>query len=166
MTAQKRRGFTLLELLSALTIATVLGLLSVAGINSLLQNSMHTNVLQTIITTLDRARSLAVIRGDRISICTTREMTACDTRWKGKNLLVFVNTDRDGEHDPDEEVVYLQPLETGVQVAWSGALHNPVISYQPDGSTVANGRLDIHDEKDSQWRKTIFISKPGRTRIE
>ena len=166
MVLQGCKGFTFLELLFTTSIVVVLGFLGVTGMTSLLQSSSHTTTLQLVITTLDRARSLAVMRGRRTAICMTDESWVCTADWSGENLIVFIDDNKDRKHDSDEEIIYSQTLTASIQIVWIGALHYPVISYQPDGSAVSNGRLELSDKHNDRWKKTIFISKPGRARIE
>jgi type IV fimbrial biogenesis protein FimT len=166
MHTQRIGGYTLIELLTALTIATVLTQLGIGGAQALTTRAQKQLTLQTTIATLDRARSLAVIRGKHIGVCMLASDKKCDANWSGSDLVVFVDANQNHQHDNDEDIIYREAWPSSkIQLQWSNWRHEPLITYKPDGAVTSNGTLTFFDDKNERVQ-AIVINKPGRARIQ
>ena len=159
------RGLTLLELLFSLFIASLLTLGSVWGLNAFSERSNREIALRTALSTLNRARSLAVIRSTRVAVCMFSTERICSDDWSGSDLAVFLDDNQNRQHDSDEEIVYQQAWPTPkLRLRWSNWRNERAISYQPNGSVVSNGTLFI-DDVSGDALHALVISKPGRARL-
>jgi len=164
MTSQGCRGFTLIELLTTLTIAATLTTLCIGGLGSVRERSQRSTALQKMVTTLDRARSLAAIRGKRVAVCSLDNTGVCVNDWTGNDLTVFLDANQSRQYDLGDEIIYRQPWDIpNIHLSWNRP--EPAIIYQPDGSVVFNGTLQLLDKQD-QLIQSIILSKPGRMRIK
>jgi|GEM_PF-6048145 len=159
------RGFSLLELLFAVFIASLLTLASVWGFRGFAERSQRQLALHTAVLALDRARSLAVIRRGRVAVCMFNQARVCSDDWSGTELAVFVDANQNRQRDADEEIIYQQPWPaTRLQLRWRNWRNERAITYQANGSVVSNGTLSINDANGNTL-DSLVISKPGRARI-
>lgn len=166
MPSQRIEGYTLIELLIATTIICILAQIGIGGMYSLIAKTRNNIALQTTITTLDRARSLAVTRNKRVGVCMLTAEATCSPDWTGDDLAVFVDSNKNRQRDTEEELIYRQPWPSQkIQLQWSNWRSEPLITYEPNGAVVSNGTLTLHDS-DSAKSIAVVISKPGRARIE
>jgi len=159
------RGFTLLELLCSAFIAALLALGSIWGLNAFSERTNRELALRAALGALDRARSLSVIRGNRVAVCMFTVERICSDDWSGTELAVFLDKNQNRQRDRDEEIFYQQawPAQK-TRLRWSNWRNERAITYQPNGSVVSNGTLFIDDNAGNTLH-TLVISKPGRVRI-
>ena len=166
MHTQRIGGYTLIELLIAFTVALMLTLFGIGG-GRILASKTHNIVgLQAITTSLDRARSLAVIRGRHVGVCMLAPDQTCSGEWSGNVLAVFIDANKNRQHDLNEEIIYREPWpDQYVQLQWSNWREEPLISYKPDGAVTSNGTVSLKNSKGKKIA-SIVINKPGRARID
>lgn len=159
------RGFTLLELLSTLTVASILLSLAVSAFSGTIRSSRLNSGLEALLHTLDRTRSLAVARGKRAAFCITDETDLCDPEWKGNYLTVFIDNNQNRVLDEGEEIFIRQPWEPTHLTLTSSRPKERAVIFQPDGTAVFNCTLNLQDDSGKVFKRLI-LSKVGRTRIE
>lgn len=92
------RGTSLLELMFAIAIAGVVLAAAVPSFQTTIRNSSMTTVTNQMVTFMHAARSEAVKRRQRVTVCRGQVETAqCDP--DGEGLLVFSNTADDASFD-------------------------------------------------------------------
>lgn len=104
----KERGVTLMELIVTISIAGILTAVALPSFQQVIQSNRLATQSNQFITMISVARSEAVKRGRRASICAGQggscactEKEGCDDNWK-KGILVFIDTDGDCKVDVDE----------------------------------------------------------------
>jgi type IV fimbrial biogenesis protein FimT len=84
------RGFTLLELMTALAVLGILLGIGVPALSNMSRNSQIAAESANLVSALNLARSEAIRRGVRVSICPAADMESCvedDADWSGGWLL-------------------------------------------------------------------------------
>jgi type IV fimbrial biogenesis protein FimT len=88
-------GLTLLELLITLSIAAILVTLGVPGFQDLIRNNRAATQSNELLTALNLARSEAIKRGARVSVCASNDPLAttptCSNNWT-QGWIVFTDT--------------------------------------------------------------------------
>lgn len=84
------KGFTLLELMVALTVASVLVVIAVPSFRDLLRRNQVSSASNALLADLSYARSEAITRGSIVSICPTSDGSTCaDTQAYESGWLVY-----------------------------------------------------------------------------
>ena len=117
------RGFTLLELMVTLTVAGVLLSVGVPSFFDVIRNSRAAANANELVTALTIARSEAIRRGARVSICRSSDGLACGGTW-ANGWIVF----RD-----DAATDIAAPMVGEVLRVWPAPSGNTAVSTTPAG---------------------------------
>lgn len=167
-----RRGFTLVELLVVLAVGSILLAIAIPGYAFLVNASRLATVTNDLVTVLHLARSEAIKRGTRVTVCKTGNAgavtPACDAAagWH-EGWLVYVDGGTRGVIDAGDTLLRVQ--ERAHPEASITANHHisHFISYLPNGRTqgltgLGNGTFEICV---SGSRRDIVINNAGRPRL-
>ncbi|EGW53114.1 GspH/FimT family pseudopilin [Candidatus Endoriftia persephone] len=131
------QGFTLVELLTTLTVALVLLLVGVPAYNQLSANNQITAESHNLVSHLQYARTESVKRGLPVTICASDDGATCSgsETWNVGWIVFTDGTGSKGEADGSDTVLraYLSDsdnLTLNANVAY--------IQYQPDGTIELN----------------------------
>lgn len=165
MAACKIKGFTLIELMIALSVAAILGAFSVSGFNNLINSIRQYNAIQSTVSSLSRTRYLAVKLGQRVALCSLTIDQTCSPAWDGKYLGAFVDANSNHLRDNDEEIIFRQEWIRSMHIRWDDKFDNTAVIYQPNGIAVSNGTIYLTNEKNQLFARLV-INNYGRVRFE
>jgi len=168
----KRRGFTLVEMLVVLAVGSILLAIAIPSYAFLVNTSRLAAVTNDLVTALHLARSEAIKRGVRVTVCKTSDAMAaspaCSTtaNWHD-GWLVFVDGGTSGEIDGDDTLIRVREQVSGGAVITS-INYSRYISYLPGGgsqgsSGLANGSLKICR---GSIQRNIIVNRTGRPRLD
>jgi type IV fimbrial biogenesis protein FimT len=159
------RGYSLLELLVALTVAAVFLQAGIGGLSVLAANTEQRDTIQGLVTTIERARRVAVTMRRQTIMCPLETDETCGENWNSGNFAVFVDANKNRKQDQGEELQFLQPRPgQRFQVSWSNWLGDSTITFRADGSVASNGTLSLSDG--SKTIAQLVINKGGRLRVD
>ncbi len=170
--AMGRQGFTLVELLVVLAVGSSLFAISVPGNGFFLGDSRLASVTNDMVASLHLARSEAIKRNARVTVCKTGHPDAatpnCEpgARWE-QGWLVFVDGGARGTIDAGDTVLWIQD-QPAYQASITPSNYSSYVSYLPTGASqgpnhFANGALSICV---AGRQRDIIINSAGRPRIE
>jgi type IV fimbrial biogenesis protein FimT len=157
-------GFTLMELLTAIAMLSILMALATPSFRGFTSNNRITAVNNDLISALNLARSEATRRSTPVTICASTNGTSCGaaTDWVS-GWIVFQNAANAGVVASTDDVLQKWPAASGtVQFVTSYAY----IQYQPTG-TVTTGSpgpavIDVSDPTcTGMHRRHIQVSAGG-----
>ena len=165
---RKSRGFTLLELLVTVSVATILITVGIPGFRSLTMNSRIIAQTNEFVTSIKMARSAAVRYQRNATICMSSNYDAavptCDggTDWTN-GWIVWVDKDRDNATDADEILAAHAPL-TGSTTLTSGAVNQ--FAFDPRGMALgAADDLTLCDDRTAEIGRLVRLNTAGRTSV-
>lgn len=165
-------GFTLIELIITLCITVIVLTVAVPSFTTTIQNNRATTQVNDFVTTLNLARSEAIKRGTRISICKSADASSCDTSTTGweQGWIVFIDSDTDETHDTGETILLTsEGLPAGYTLTGDSSSNvKNYVSYRPSGKTtfpVNGGEVEMilcDSRHDDSLSKAITVAPTGR----
>lgn len=138
---RRRQGFSLLEMFLALVVLSLLLALAVPPLGDLVARNRAQTTAEILMTSLFLARTEAIKRNQRTSLCKSADGAACtlDGDW-AQGWLVFVDPAGFGTYDAGEILLQVQgELRGGFSVRNTNAAD--WYAYRPDGSAASSGGL-------------------------
>lgn len=132
---KRSRGFTLIELMITLVLAAIILTLAVPGFQDIIRNNRAATQSNELISALGLARSEAVKRGARVSLCPSTNQTNCTggTDWS-VGWIVFLDT---AANDGDAPVVGGDPIRAWGPLAGNSQLTGPDnVRFRPLGDVI------------------------------
>ncbi|MGC4397348.1 GspH/FimT family pseudopilin [Hydrogenophaga sp. T2] len=171
-----QRGFTLIELMVGITILAILLAIAVPSFRGSMASSRVTSSTNEIVSALALARSEAIRRGTRISVCKSTNGTGCAAAggWE-QGWIVFVDTNRPGGdaavNAGDVVLTRTGPQAGELSILGTAAVAN-YLSFAADGTvrnmagTALAGRLRVCSTStainDARRAREIDVSSAGR----
>jgi len=168
---QRSGGFTLPEMLLALTLLSLLLALAAPPLGDLVARNRTQSAAHSLMTSLFLARTEAVKRNRRTTLCKSADGLACtaDGDWS-QGWLVFVDPAGFGGLDAGEPLLHTQgPLRGGVTLRNANAAN--WYAYRPDGSAASSGGLVTGTfricprDGDGQLAYRVITNITGRPRL-
>ncbi|MGB0133847.1 GspH/FimT family pseudopilin [Dokdonella sp.] len=165
MQRNRAAGVTLIELLIVISIIAVLATIATPALGNLKQAGASRSARSALSVAINQARISAAMRRQQVVVCPSGDQDACDrsTRWH-HGWLVFFDGNRNGEHEPGEEIIALnQAQSSGIAILGSVGRHR--IRYQPDGtSDGSNMTLTVCDGRGVSAARSLVLNNSGRLR--
>lgn len=171
-----QRGFTLIELMVAVAILAILLAVGVPSFQSFIASSRLTTANNDLVGAITLARSEAIRRGSRVTVCKSANSTACtdDGGWQ-QGWIVFIDTTRAGvnaEVNTGETIVSRYEALTGSLTLVGDAGLANYISFAADGTVrqmsgaAQSGRIRVCNSSqlmdNSRRARDITITSAGR----
>lgn len=159
-------GFTLIELMATIGIAAVVMAMAIPSFSTAIKNNRLTAQTNYLVTDLNRARSEAIKRGVRVTLCKSTDGSTCVTTgdWSG-GWIVFVNPNNNNAFDAGDTLLKTQgSAQSQISVVGNFNLANRV-NYQSDGGITTTGTIKVCDDRLESVGKSIVLITTGRARI-
>jgi len=172
------RGFTLVELVTALAIAAILIGIAAPNFDTLFKNTQSQKVAEQFRFALVSARSEAVKTASNVTVCPRVGDSQCGTDWT-KGLLVFVDGsviagETKAQRDSDDPIIRItEPSgkDNSLTIFASddrtaAGIYIPnFIRYGADGhADWANGTILICDSREEEHAQAINVALTGDVR--
>jgi type IV fimbrial biogenesis protein FimT len=173
MKEHAQTGFSLIELLIASAIVVILLSLAVPSFTTLTMNKRMTTQANEFISTLALARSQALKRVTRVTVCSSTGISCTGSGGWEQGWIVFVDSNNNAQVNDGEDILQVQSaLDGGNTLRGSTNVAN-YISYVAGGTTKLTsggfqaGTFALCDDRGSGVNaQTIKISVTGRSRVE
>ncbi|NOZ52570.1 MAG: prepilin-type N-terminal cleavage/methylation domain-containing protein [Gammaproteobacteria bacterium] len=172
----KQHGFTLIELIVTLSIAAIITTASVPSFQNFIQNNRMSTAVHNFVTTLNLARSEAVKRGERVTVCKSTDLVNCTNAngWE-QGWIVFVDSNGNGTRQAPGEILLRaqNPLPGNITIDGQTDVAN-IISYAGSGFAQQIGGVAINSNQSTlilcdsrawgDFARAITISTTGSIR--
>lgn len=160
---------TLAELLATLAVGTILISMGIPSYQSLVLSNSQTAEVNELIAGLSLARSEAITKNTRVTLCTSTNGTSCDATadWSD-GWLVYADNNNDSNLNAGEPVI--KSSGAARKVTAKSAEFSTFITYRPNGRAMANtprdntGQFTFCDKRGAGKAKTVVIEASGRPR--
>lgn len=160
-------GFTLIELMITVVIASILAATAIPSFNNMIKNGRTMSVYNGLVSELSYARSEAVKRSQNVSVCARASDTSCASTtsdWSD-GWLVYVETINNSSLDNGEEILRVnQKLVNDLTLNAHDFSNTTVITYRPRGNTSSPGYFTVCDDRGSDYAKAVNILITGAVR--
>jgi type IV fimbrial biogenesis protein FimT len=169
-------GFTLIELLVTVSIAAVVLTIAIPNFIAFVQNTRITSQANDMVTSLNYARSEAIKRGIRTTVCSSATGTSCaaSTTWE-TGWLVFVDCNNNNTADPalavcpdwdadgaadGEPILQVRQVLEGGNTLRTGVVQR--VTYQTTGFSNSGDTFRLCDTRGTASARAIVVSLQGR----
>lgn len=160
-------GFTLIELMVTVVIASILAATAIPSFNNMIKNGRTMSVYNGLVSELSYARSEAVKRSQNVSVCARASDTSCasgTSDWSD-GWLVYVETINNSSLDNGEEILRVnQKLVNDLKLNAHDFSNTTIITYRPRGNTNSPGYFTVCDDRGSDYAKAVNILITGAVR--
>lgn len=165
-----QRGFTLTELLTALAVAAIGLSLAAPGFQEVTSNSRRATSINSLVSTLHRARNEAVTRNQQVTVCPSDNGISCGAgaAWSD-GWIAFPDPDQDRQVSGDEQVLVAGP---GVQhLNIDSEEFDDFIVFRPSGRIMVDavdensGQITFCDDRGADQARVVIIEASGHPRL-
>ncbi len=162
---KKVTGFTLVELMVTLVVASILLMVGVPSFIETIRRNRTVSQANELVTALNLARSEAVKRGMQVTVLRT------GAEWED-GWQVFVDEDGDGVVDAGDTVLQEYAALSEGYTLRTGGNFTEWVAYLPSGLNDGSGSLNndrfrlCTDEQDTAKGRDIVVNAVGRVDVE
>ena len=164
----KQKGYSLIELMTTIAVASILITVAMPGMQSFRMNSHMTGEVNDLVSAMHLARNTAITVNSRVTLCASSDGDNCGSTAWDEGWIVFIDLDRDQSVDPGETIVGVGTDTDGITI--SSTQFSNFLVYRPNGRAMKNvisessGQFNICDRRGAQYAKAVVIDLSGRPR--
>jgi type IV fimbrial biogenesis protein FimT len=172
--ACRQSGFTLIELMIVIAVATVLLGFGIPSMTALMNSNKLTAASNALLSSMRLARSEAFKRNSRVVLCKSRDGVVCTTAggWE-QGWIVFHDADGNGEHDQAEVVIERgNPLPSSLRLTGNSTVARYVSFVATGSARMAGGGFQAgtvtvcNQSATMGEARQIVLNAVGRPRVQ
>lgn len=166
---RREKGFTLIELMTAVGIGALLVSLAVPGIKTLTMNSKHRNGVNELVSAMHLARNTAITTNTRVTLCASKGGSTCESVAWESGWIVFADLNSNQAVDGAEVVLRASGGANGLTM--KSTEFSRFLMFRPSGrvmsatATTNVGDFAVCDDRGSDHAKVVSIELSGRPRV-
>jgi type IV fimbrial biogenesis protein FimT len=162
ITAARGHGFTLIELMVAIAVVSILLTLAVPSMRTFIVDNGISARTNDLVASLALARSEAAKRGVSAGVCASTDGTTCGSAatWSD-GWLVYADSNNSGAMNSGDEVIKVETaLSSGMTLTNGSSV--TAVQYGPNGTPSVIAGTNFTLCKSGYKGRTIAISPSGR----
>jgi len=166
----EQRGYTLVELMVAIGVLTILGTVALPGMENILLNNSRVSLTNEFSSSLQMARSEAATRNQRVTMCASSNGTSCGSASAWKNgWIIFNDVDLSGGPDADELII--KDVRSDGEIDIVPDAFSAAITYRPNGRAMADtiaentGEFIFCDRRGAEHARVLIVGSNGRPQL-
>lgn len=176
MTSSRSRGFTLVELMTAIAVLAIGSALAFPSFQGVMRSNRVATSTNNFIAAFNLARSEG-IRGNRGGgVCPSRDGVSCEGSDWNIGLMAYEDVDGGGSFSAGDRVIRYFEGNDAMELAArpgqgepAGGANIEQISFDRAGRATAAVEIDVqikHCEAGQQFRRVIEVRRTGQTRMK
>lgn len=158
-------GFSLIELLFTLSIASILSTAGASSFVHLLKRTQSTTATKSIVNALQYTRSEAIGRNKVITLCLSDNQVDCD-KTSTRQLIVFHDDNNNKTSEADELIRIIQFDDDRHIFKFRVSAGRNYMRYRPNGSAIDFGRIQYCPATgDARYGSQVIVNYSGRPRL-
>ena len=165
----REKGFSLVELLVSLGVATILVSVAVPSFRTISMNSKRAGTVNELVAGVHLARNTAITLNARVAICTSSNGQSCEVVDWNEGWIAFHDEDGDQVRDAEETIIGIGSNVDGITI--DSSQFPTAFTYRSNGrimnGTPANntGEFALCDGRGSEHSKVVILDMSGRPRL-
>lgn len=162
-TCRYQHGFTILEVITGLSIMSIVGMLATGAIG-VMRNQIVTAELNGLVTDLAYMRSTAISKRQTVTLCTSDNGESCtkESPWQ-QGWIIFTDANRNRKLDGDDRLLRVQAaLSHATQLQYGSGYYRYII-YSPTGMVFPGGTFKFCGK--GYYARAIIVYWTGRARV-
>jgi type IV fimbrial biogenesis protein FimT len=169
-TVAKSSGFTMIELLMSIAVASILLVLAVPSFRYVTNSNRIAAEINGLLGDLQFARAEAIKEGRNVTVCVSSDGANCvvnSTAWQS-GWIVFSDPANVGVVDAGENVLRVQKPFSGTDTFTSNGIALVTFNREGYAAGTANGTLiTLHDfTGNAAWTRCLTLSLVGQVTTE
>jgi type IV fimbrial biogenesis protein FimT len=162
------KGFTLIELIVSISIASILAAIAVPNFSAFLSQMRVDNEISVLYRLLFTARNAAINNALPVTICPLNDDNQCTTLWQNE-ISVFIDLNNNNIYDPNNNEILIRTksaIKNDDKLQYG--LWRSRIIYAPTGRTAgwgSNGTFKYCPKGYPEQSRAIRIATSGRLYI-
>ena len=165
----RQKGYSLIELMTTIAVASILITVALPGMQSFRLNSNMTGQVNELISVMHLARNTAITTNSRVTVCTSSNGDSCNAAGWDDGWIAFVDRDSDQFADDNETVLRVGSESENLSIL-SGQ-YPSFLMYRPNGRVMKDtvsensGRFTFCDKRGASHAKAVLVDLSGRPRV-
>lgn len=155
-------GLSLLELISSLSIISILGASAVPSLQQALTRSEGKSIAAIVRRSAAAARHHAITNEQSVTLCGVNENGVCQ-RNQLQQLIIFLDVNRNRQVDPGEHLFHAFDVSTENILSLRASFRRNYIQFNEDGSASQAGSFIYCASATPTANKRVTVSMSGRT---
>jgi type IV fimbrial biogenesis protein FimT len=172
---EKQDGFSLIELVAVMAIIAILLTVAVPSFTTMMKDNRLSTQTREIVSALNLARSEAIKRGARVTVCKSNDeqnCTAAGNDWSRGWIIYVDNSDPANDtRDAGDPILRVRGPLSGNNTLTGNVNVDDYISFVANGFSrlssggMQAGTLTLCDANDNNRARAIVISTTGRIQL-
>lgn len=160
-------GFTLIEMMVAISIAAILLAVAIPSFQSLIKRNAIENLQTRLAAALTAARSEAASRNVVTTLCASKAGLVCEVDEWSSGWIVFTDLDGDAVKDNNEEILQTFQNKNGYLIKFKNEAKNSInsLSFTSQGfvrNDVRAYAIFCDPEKIANYTQGLTVERSGR----
>ena len=160
-------GFTLYELMLTIAVAAVILTLGVPSFQGLMERNQLTANINQFISSLALARSEAIKRNQRVSLCVSSDGATCTGTGYEDGWIVYVDRNSNNSRQPaTEELIWVgESLPGNLTLRGDGCCGTDIPYLASGRISGISGSVNLCKDNDVSKSRRITLNSSGRVRL-
>ena len=160
--SRNAKGITLVELLVAVAVSSIVAAFAIPNLQLLVANNRQTSVINRFVTSVLLARSIAITRNIPATICPSIDGERCHDNNDWSHGWIVVQGDVSGDDPLTNGMTKIVHVEQGTSTVQMNA-NRALFTFRPRGGRATNGTV-LFCIPDASMPKAVIVSYNGRPR--